>query len=88
MQEVALTTFVAAVPAEGDDALLFCDRGKIEMGPAALLEHMTDNVIGMEPLHHDDDRALGLVVEPRQQRVGVPLFQRLPGALRLGVLRL
>ena len=33
MEEVANASFVTAVPAEGDDAFVFCDRGKIEMSP-------------------------------------------------------
>jgi hypothetical protein len=53
MEEVAHPAREVTVPAERDDAFLFRDRGKIEMSPAALLDHMADEVIEMEPLHHD-----------------------------------
>src|SRR3954451_21439062 len=36
VQEIADLAGVATAPAEGDIALLLCDRGKIEMGPAPL----------------------------------------------------
>ena len=42
----------------------------------------------MQSLHDDDNRTLGLVIQPRQQSVGVPLLQGIPGALRLCLLRL
>ena len=58
------------------------------MPPAALLQQMSNEVIWMQALHHDDDRSFRFMIEPRQQRVGVPLPQRIPSALRLRVLRL
>src|SRR6267378_732864 len=57
------------------------------MPPASLLQQMTDEVIGVETLHNDNNRALRLVIQPRQQSVGVPLLQGVPGALRLRLLR-
>src|SRR5258707_10585677 len=49
---------------------------------------MTDEIIRVETLHDDNNRALRLVVQPGQQSVGVPLLQGVPGALRLRLLRL
>jgi len=58
------------------------------MPPAFLLEQMTDEVIGVETLHDNDNRTLCLVIQPRQQSVGIPLLQGISGALRLCFLRL
>ncbi len=58
------------------------------MCPTSLLQEMTGKIIGMKPLHHKDDRALSLMIEPRQQRVRVPLLEGLSGAFGMRILRL
>ena len=75
VKEIANTSMVIAIIAERDTAFCLGDRRKIEMRPTALLKQMTDQVVGVQPLHHDNDRTFRFMVEPRQQRVGVPLFQ-------------
>src|SRR5262249_26442439 len=74
VKQIADLAPVATIWTKTDNRVLFRDRRKVQMSPTSLLEEMTDEVIGMEPLHDDDDRALGLMVEPRQQRVRVPLL--------------
>jgi len=74
MQQIADPAAVAAICAEPNSRVFFRDRRKVQMCPTSLLEEMTDQIIWVEPLHDHNDRALGLVVEPRQQRVRVPLL--------------
>jgi hypothetical protein len=44
------------------------DGRKREQTPAARREHVAGEVVLMQPLHDDGDRALLLVVEPRIER--------------------
>src|SRR6187397_2917460 len=56
------------------------------MRPTILLQQVTYEIIGMQTLHDDNNRTLGFVIQPRQQRVGIPLLEGIPGALRLCIL--
>ena len=58
------------------------------MAPATLFQEMDNKVVGVQPLHHDDDGAFCLVVKPRKQGIAEPLLQMATSALRMGVLRL
>jgi hypothetical protein len=42
--------------AERDTAFCLGDRRKIEMRPTAFLKQMADQVVGVQPLHHDNNR--------------------------------
>jgi hypothetical protein len=46
-----------------DDHLLFGDGGEVQVSPATLLKEMADEIVRMEALHDDDDRAFLLMVE-------------------------
>ena len=69
MKKIANASMVITIIAESNTAFRLGDRRKVEMLPTALLKQMTDQVVGMQSLHHDNDRAFRLVVKPRQQRV-------------------
>src|SRR5262249_62406891 len=75
VKKIANASMVIAMIAERDTAFCLGDRRKIEMRPTAFLKQMTDQVVEVQPLHHDNDRTFRFMVEPREQRVGVPLFQ-------------
>ena len=53
--------------------LPFRNRRKTEVIEASSLQEMTSQIVEMEALHNEDDRAVDLVVETRQQCVFVPL---------------
>ena len=59
-----------------DDLRRIRDRGQVEMVPASLLEQNADEIIDMEPLHHDNNDVFALEVEAREQRVLEPLDSR------------
>jgi hypothetical protein len=58
------------------------ERGDL---PTFLLEDMADEVVLMQTLHDDDDRALGLVIEARIERSVKPFIGGDASALRHGV---
>ncbi len=49
---------------------------------------MTDEVILVQPLHNDDDRASLLVVEPGQKRMVVPFVDGVAPGFRQGLVGL
>ncbi len=51
----------------------FGDRGKIHNLPWLLSEHVADQVVLVQPLHDDDNRAAAFVVEPAVEGVEIPL---------------
>jgi hypothetical protein len=65
VKHVAGPTPMATSCAKTVNAIFLRDGRQIQMCPTTLLQEMTDEVIGMEPLHDDDYRAFGLMVEPR-----------------------
>ena len=81
VQQISDLTTDAASGAQANNRLLLRDRREVQMPPAVLLQQMTDQIVWMQALHDDDNRTFRLVIEPRQQRVGVPLFERVPGTL-------
>src|SRR5262249_50589870 len=56
-----------------------------QMDPATLREQVSGEVILMQPLHHQDDRISGLVVEPTEERGIEPLLYRLAAGLGRGI---
>ncbi len=70
------------------DFIRFSDRCERQYLPVFLLDDMTHQVILMQPLHNDDDRAPLLVVEPRQERVVIPFIDRLTPGFRKRLVRL
>ena len=62
--------------------------GKRDDLPPFLLQDMADEIVFVQPLHDDDDRALGLVVEARIERAVEPFVGGGSAALRHGVARL
>ena len=56
--------------------------------PVLLAEHVAEQVVGVQPLHDDHDRAGRLVVQPGVQRVVVELPDPPPLGFRQGVERL
>src|SRR5258708_1750890 len=88
MKQISDAAAMSAGCAKSNHHLFFGDGRKIQMSPAALFEKMSDKIVRMETLHHDDDRAFDFVVEARQQRIGIPLLERFSRALGLRILRL
>src|SRR5262245_40209655 len=80
MQHVTDEAVVNTSAAKWDQFINLGNRGKIEMGPSSLLDQVADEVIRMQSLHHNDDCVLGFIVEPRQQRIAIPLQDILPRA--------
>ena len=78
MEQLSDAAVVFAGFTERDGHCLLGDGRKVQVPPATLLEEMADEIVGMEALHDDDDRAVVLVIEARQQCVGIPLLQRFP----------
>ena len=62
--------------------------GEVQVGPSALVEQVTDQIIDVQTLHDDHDGILRLVVKAAHQRVGIPAFHPLADALRVCVLGL
>ena len=60
----------------------FGERRKAQDLPRLLREHVADEVVLVQPLHDDDDRAVALVVQSAVESVVVPLVGGF--ALRLG----
>jgi hypothetical protein len=87
MQHVTDEAVVNTSAAKWDRFINFGDRGEIEMGPSSFLDQVADQVVQMQSLHHNDDCIRGFIVEPRQQRIAIPLQDILPRAVRLRVLR-
>src|SRR5262245_26476197 len=84
---VNLATMNLSVP-DRDDCGPVRDRGEVEMVPASLLEQNADEIIHMEPLHHDNNDVLALEVEAREQRVLEPLNSRFARRFRHGLFRI
>jgi len=59
----------------------FGDRWKAEDFPRLLAENVADEVVLVQPLHDDDDRATAFVVEPAVEGVEKPLVAGLPQRL-------
>lgn len=47
---------------------------------------MADQVIDVKPLHDDNDRVLGLVIETSHERMRDPPLGRLADSFRVGIL--
>ena len=58
------------------------------MLPGLVFEHMTGQIVLMQALHDQHDRAVQLVVKSAVERVVVPVVDHFALALRLGVQRL
>src|SRR5207302_3289378 len=91
VQRLALTAPEAARSPDRLDAVHlvgFGDCRKAQDFPVLLSEHVADEVVLVQPLHDEDDRAVPLVVEPAVQGVDEPLVAGLPQRLGERLLRL
>jgi hypothetical protein len=79
---------MVATGPQRDRLIHLCDGGQIEMVEAAVLEKVADEIVDMQALHDDHDRILGLVVEPGQERIRVPLPKIVASGLGLRLLGL
>src|ERR1700760_4904578 len=73
-----------------DDMLLpgLCDRREVENLPIALTESVSDEVILMYALHHNNDAARILVFEPTEQGIVEPVIRKIALGRRQRVGRL
>ena len=75
MQYFADLAMINLTPTDGDRLGRIRDRWQVEMNPAGVfLQHMADQVVDMDALHHDDDHVVLLAVEPGIKRAVEPLF--------------
>src|ERR1700746_1046721 len=91
VQRLALTAPEAARSPDRLDAVHlvgFGDRREAQNLPRLLREHVADEVVLVQPLHDQDDRAVALVVEPAVKGVDEPLVAGLPQRLWEGPLPL
>jgi len=69
--------------------VLLSDCGERQNFPVlTTVKNMANQVILMQPLHHNDDDAIFLAVEATRQSVVVPVVNRCPACLRERILRL
>src|SRR5262249_8250430 len=83
---VRVQRFTGTAPEQAPAQGALDDKGLVLLGnrrerqdlPVTLLENMANQIVLVQPLHDDDDAALGLVVEAANQTVVVPLIGGIP----------
>lgn len=90
MEHISYDRLVHTTIANGNLLRLFGDGGQIEMRPvfALVLQDVSDQIIDMQPLHHQDDDALLLIVEASGEGGFEPADDSVSSCLRHGVFRL
>lgn len=66
----------------------FGKGGQVEMNPALFLHDMGDQIIGMKPLHDQDDDAVSLGIKAAVEGIVIPLPGAFPFQVGIGVCRL
>jgi hypothetical protein len=83
VEHVAYSPAMKDAIANWDSFVLLRDRRQIKDRPfVGTAQEDAHQIILMQPLHNDDDGAILLVIEPRQQRVQVPIENMLALFLR------
>ena len=89
MQQVSLFADVGAAITEIIGACRLRHRGQVQyLKPGVVFQEIANEVVDMDPLHHEHNARSLLVVRPGHQGRTIPLDNALAGRFGVGVARL